>query len=75
MRDAIVLAGLLVTGPAWAGPDNMAGWYLAMVNPDGTPTINSSPYASESACRQHLADLRAASPGFLGECIDLEAKR
>ena len=75
MRDAIVLAGLLVTGPAWAGTANMAGWYLAMVNPDGTPTINSSPYASESACRQHLADLRAASPRLLGECVDLEAKR
>ncbi len=49
MRDAIVLAGLLVTGPAWAGTANMAGWYLAMVNPDGTPTINSSPYANPHA--------------------------
>ncbi len=75
MRDVIVLAGLLVTGPAWAGSANIAGWCLAIVNPDGTPAINSSPFASESACRQRLADLRAASPRLLGECVDLKAKR
>ncbi len=75
MRGVIVLAGLLIAGPACAGGDNMAGWYLAMVEPDGTPTINSSPFASEAACRQQLADLRKAFPRLLEECVDLEAKR
>ncbi len=75
MRGAIILAGLLVAGPTWAGADSMAGWYLAMVEPDGTPTINSSPFASETACRQQLADLRTAFPRLLAECVDLEVKR
>ena len=76
MRLALTMAVILTAaGSAKAAEDSMAGWYLAMVRPDGTPAVNSSPFGSEAACRQQLALMRSIDPDVLGQCVDLEPPR
>lgn len=73
MHFAIAFAVLVVAAvPVQAAPGSMTGWYLAMVRPDGTPTINNSPFGSETDCRRQLSSMRSMKPDLLGACVDLE---
>ncbi len=49
----------------------MAGWYLVLILLNGHVTVNQSPFGTEAACRQQLAQMQSIQ-SLAGACVDLE---